>query len=232
MVQQSYTLHCTPLPIPTKGKKSQQLFLLVGLDFSMDIYRGGRVQGQSSIWCCGVKSSLWKRFVNTAGCCWRLRKMRTEERFLDLLMRNNWWSSSNESPHVVHGPLGGQVNPHWNLSESAGSLCRYMGAWGTIPQTFFCLRYVCSLVAQSCRTLCNLLDYSPPGSSVHGIFRQEYWSGLPFSPPRDLPDSGIEPESLASPELQADYCWAIREALFCPKASLNEFLRVSTIWYS
>ena len=30
---------------------------------------------------------------------------------------------------------------------------------------------------------------------------QEYWSGLPFPPPGDLPDSGIE---LASPELQAD----------------------------
>ena len=29
--------------------------------------------------------------------------------------------------------------------------------------------------------------------------RQEYWSGLPFSPPGDLPDTGIEPASLASP---------------------------------
>ena len=29
--------------------------------------------------------------------------------------------------------------------------------------------------------------------------RQEYWSGLPFSLPGDLPDPGIEPTSLASP---------------------------------
>ena len=29
--------------------------------------------------------------------------------------------------------------------------------------------------------------------------RQEYWSGLPFPSPEDLPDSGIEPVSLASP---------------------------------
>ena len=29
--------------------------------------------------------------------------------------------------------------------------------------------------------------------------RQEYWSGLPFPPPGDLPDSGIEPASLTSP---------------------------------
>jgi len=31
--------------------------------------------------------------------------------------------------------------------------------------------------------------------------RQEYWSGLPFPPPRDLPDPGIVPASLASPAL-------------------------------
>ena len=31
--------------------------------------------------------------------------------------------------------------------------------------------------------------------------RQEYWSGLPFHPPRDLPDPGIKPMSLRSPAL-------------------------------
>ena len=48
---------------------------------------------------------------------------------------------------------------------------------------------------------CNPMNYSPPGSSVHGIFsRQEYWSALPFLPPGDLPYSGIEP---TCPALQA-----------------------------
>ena len=32
--------------------------------------------------------------------------------------------------------------------------------------------------------------------------RQEYWSGLPFPSPRDLPNPGIEP---GSPALQADF---------------------------
>ena len=32
--------------------------------------------------------------------------------------------------------------------------------------------------------------------------RQEYWSGLPFPTPGDLPDPGIEPKSLTSPALQ------------------------------
>ena len=43
------------------------------------------------------------------------------------------------------------------------------------------------------------MDYSPPGSSVHEIFQQEYWSGLPCPPPGYLPNAGIEP---TSPELQ------------------------------
>ena len=38
------------------------------------------------------------------------------------------------------------------------------------------------LVVQLYQTLCDptTCDYSPPGSSVHGISEQEHWSGLPF----------------------------------------------------
>ena len=57
------------------------------------------------------------------------------------------------------------------------------------------------LVAQSWPTLCNPTDCSPSDSSAHGIFQAEYWSGLPFPSPGDLPDPGIEPRS---PALQAD----------------------------
>ena len=54
-------------------------------------------------------------------------------------------------------------------------------------------------VAQSCPTLCNPMDCSLPGFSFHGIFsRQEYWSGLPFPSPRELPDPEIEPGPLCS----------------------------------
>ena len=110
---------------------------------------------------------------------------------------------------------------------------------------------MCVLVAQSCLILCNPIDYSPPGSSLHRILqartlewaaislskrnqkewkwslsvvsnslkphglyvayqvppsmefsRQEYWSGLPFPSPGDLPYPGIEPRS---PALQTLY---------------------------
>ena len=37
-----------------------------------------------------------------------------------------------------------------------------------------------SEVAQWCPTLFVPMDCSLPGSSIHGILRQEYWSGLPF----------------------------------------------------
>ena len=58
--------------------------------------------------------------------------------------------------------------------------------------------------AQSCPSLCIPLDYNPPGSSVHEIFQARKWSGLPFPPPGDLLDPGIEPKFPVSPELQVD----------------------------
>ena len=57
------------------------------------------------------------------------------------------------------------------------------------------------LVAQSYLTVCNPMDFSPPGSSVHEILQARIWSGLPFSSPRGLPDPGIKP---AAPALQVD----------------------------
>ena len=57
------------------------------------------------------------------------------------------------------------------------------------------------LVAQSCPTLCDPMDYGPSGSSLHGISqaRTLEWVAISFS--GDLPDPGIKPES---PALQAD----------------------------
>ena len=105
---------------------------------------------------------------------------------------------------------------------------------------------------QSCPTLCDPIDGSPPGSPIPGILQartlewvaisfsnawkwkvkvkslsrvrlvvtpwtaahqaplsmgfsmQEYWNGLPFPPPGDLPIPGTEPTSPVSPALQAD----------------------------
>ena len=53
---------------------------------------------------------------------------------------------------------------------------------------------VCML-AQSCLTLFDPMDCGLPGSSVHGILQQEYWSGLPFPSPGNLLNPGNVPTS-------------------------------------
>ena len=57
------------------------------------------------------------------------------------------------------------------------------------------------LVTQLCLTLCDPVDHSLLAPLSLGFPRQEYWSGLPFPFPSDLPDPGIEP---GFPALQTD----------------------------
>ena len=65
---------------------------------------------------------------------------------------------------------------------------------------------LCAKLLQSFPTLCNPLDCTPLDSSVRmGFNRQEYWSGLPFPPPGDLSDPGIELLSLTFPALAGSF---------------------------
>ena len=57
------------------------------------------------------------------------------------------------------------------------------------------------LVAKSCLTLVTPWTVAFRALLSVGFSRQEYWSGLPFPSPGNLPDPGIEP---GSPALQAD----------------------------
>ena len=52
-----------------------------------------------------------------------------------------------------------------------------------------------------CDSMGSTVDCSPAGSSVLGLSRQAYWSGLPFPPPGALPGPGMEPPSPAAPAL-------------------------------
>ena len=53
---------------------------------------------------------------------------------------------------------------------------------------------------QSCPILCHPIDCSPPQTPLSMEFsRQEYSSGVLFSTPGDLPNSGIKPPFLISP---------------------------------
>ena len=70
------------------------------------------------------------------------------------------------------------------------------------------MRFNCACVhaksLQSCPTLCDPMDNSLPGSSVHGILQARIleWVTMPSS--RDLPDPGIKPTSPVASSLQAD----------------------------
>ena len=57
------------------------------------------------------------------------------------------------------------------------------------------------LVSQLCLTLCDPMDCSSPGSSVHGILQARILEWLPLPSPGDFPDPGIKPRS---PALQAE----------------------------
>ena len=64
------------------------------------------------------------------------------------------------------------------------------------------------LVAQLCLTLCNLMDYSLPGSSAHGILQVKIleWGAIPFQGVihhdmslNSLPGTSVEPPAKVAP---------------------------------
>ena len=71
-------------------------------------------------------------------------------------------------------------------------------------QLFLYLFYICARAKsfQPCPTLATLCTISHQAPLSMGFSRQEYWSGLPFLLPGDLPDPGIEP---VSPELAGGF---------------------------
>ena len=74
--------------------------------------------------------------------------------------------------------------------------------YGELYNYFIICVYV--LVAHSCLTDCDPLDCNPPRLFCPWDFPGKYtgyWRGLPFPPPGDLPDPGMEFRSLT---LQAD----------------------------
>ena len=60
---------------------------------------------------------------------------------------------------------------------------------------------LCVKATQLCPTLCDLWTIACQAPLIMRFSRQEYWSGLPFPSPGDLPNPGIEPWS---PTLQVD----------------------------
>ena len=81
-----------------------------------------------------------------------------------------------------------------DLDPRLGSLTPRLLGIGTDPQAHGC----CS-VTKSSLTLCDPVDCSLPGSSVHGVLQARILEWVACSSPGDLPNTGIKP---ASPTLQ------------------------------
>ena len=57
------------------------------------------------------------------------------------------------------------------------------------------------MLTQLCLTLCDSMTVACQAPFSMELSRQEHWCGLPFPPPGDLPDPGIEPKPPAAPAL-------------------------------
>ena len=71
-------------------------------------------------------------------------------------------------------------------------------------------------------TTWTIAHQAPPAM---GFSRQQYWSGLPFPSPRDLPDPGIEP---GSPTLQVDTLPSEPPGIYF----LNRFTQIQSIFWN
>ena len=69
---------------------------------------------------------------------------------------------------------------------------------------FFILDYCVYAPVQSCPTLCDPIDSSPPGSSACGILQARILEWVSISSSEDLPDPGIEPGFPVSLHWQVD----------------------------
>ena len=87
---------------------------------------------------------------------------------------------------VMHAAKSHSVRPHrrqptrlphpWDSpGKNTGVGCHFLLQWVKVKSD--------SEVTQSCPTLSDPMDGRLPGSSVHGIFQQEYWSGVPLPSP-------------------------------------------------
>ena len=65
--------------------------------------------------------------------------------------------------------------------------------------------WIVLMCTQSCLTLCYPMDYSPPDSSVYGIFQARTLERVAISNSKGSPDPGIKSTFLVSPELASKF---------------------------
>ena len=114
-------------------------------------------------------------------------------------------SGNNTGTSPVHSKLTSKViwwrHYFHHVTSHLGNTQRFIWFFNEVctPQVW-CRMCMCSAV-QSCPTLCAPWTIAHQVPLSMALSKQEYWHGLPFLSPGDLPDPGIEPASLVSPAL-------------------------------
>ena len=142
---------------------------------------------------------------------------------------DGWWKENGNRTVLrvtFHGGLLWTLTRQSSLHVSALSLLHRVLAQGASPQhQLFPLNGYQSSVVCAClkshfshvQLLAILWTIAPQVPLSMGFSRQEYWSGLPFPSPGDLPDPGIESSSLVSPALAGGFfttnaTWMMRKS--------------------
>ena len=117
---------------------------------------------------------------------------------------SKWWLLAKATGHQLKGPFSLSSFRADHAKSQTTFAFKYNSK--SHPTTHY-RRHLCAHAQslQSCPTLCDPTDCSPPAPLSMGFSRQEYWSGLPcLPPPGDLPNSEIKPKSLVTHALQID----------------------------
>ena len=105
------------------------------------------------------------------------------------------WALKMFQKDISGGPVKGELEEMSRKTEALLTLWRKTGTPQSPSNNLFFdvdTRHFCQSGAK-----CPVA-HTPPLSLSMQLFWQEYWRGLPFLPPVDLPDPGIEPGSAAS----------------------------------
>ena len=140
------------------------------------------------------KSHGWRSLVGYSPCGHKESDMTEQLHFHIICSQNfNIWpqrkfNSTLNFPTTNETVTWFTINEQWRF-------VKWMNKWLKIQKVYS------SLVATSCSTLATPRTTAHQAPLSMGFPRQEYWSGLPFPSPGELPDPGTKPRS---PELQAD----------------------------
>ena len=126
----------------------------------------------------------------------------------------SWWWTGKPDVLQSMGPLRVRNNWATELTEPLDYVNFTITQWSRHYFNFhFIDKVKWSEVSQSCPTLCDPMDYSPPGSSIHGILQARIleWVAISFSRGSSWPRDWTQVSCIVGRRFNL---WATREALF------------------